>query len=61
MALTAWAVAQRPVRRHLPWCVGGLPVIGKAILAAATAWPLVLLGRTSIAWARASAAARATR
>ena len=34
-------------RRRLPWVRWGygLPVIGKAILAAATAWPLVWLGR----------------
>lgn len=35
-------------RRRLPWVqLGyGLPVVGKAILAAASAWPLVLIGRT---------------
>lgn len=36
------------IRRRLPYVRAGygLPVAGKAILALATAWPLVLLGRT---------------
>jgi MFS family permease len=46
--MTAYAGARSDRRRRLPWVrLGyGLPVIGKAILAAATAWPMVLLGRT---------------
>jgi MFS family permease len=36
-------------RRRLPWVRWGygLPVLGKAILATAFAWPMVLLGRTT--------------
>jgi len=47
--MTAYAgVRSDRFRRRLPWVRWGygLPVIGKAILAAAFAWPLVLLGRT---------------
>ena len=45
----AWAgIRSDRFRRRLPWVrVGyGLPVIGKIVLALATAWPFVLLGRT---------------
>jgi MFS family permease len=47
--LTAYAGARSDrFRRRLPWVRWGygLPVAGKSILAAATVWPLVLLGRT---------------
>lgn len=47
--VTAWAgIRSDRFRRRVPWVRAGytLPVIGKAILVGATAWPLVLLGRT---------------
>lgn len=47
--LTAYAgVRSDRRRRRLPWVRWGygLPVVGKAILASAVAWPMVLLGRT---------------
>lgn len=47
--LTAYAgVRSDRGRRRLPWVRWGygLPVAGKAILAGAVAWPMVLLGRT---------------
>ena len=47
--LAAYAGARSDrFRRRLPWVRWGygLPVAGKAILAAAYAWPMVLLGRT---------------
>jgi MFS family permease len=47
--MTAWAGARSDRRRRrLPWVRWGygLPVVGKALLAAATWWPMVLLGRT---------------
>lgn len=45
----AWAgIRSDRFRRRLPWVrLGyGLPVVGKAILVVATAWPFVLIGRT---------------
>jgi len=47
--LTAYAGARSDrYRRRLPWVRWGygLPVAGKSILAVATGWPMVLLGRT---------------
>jgi hypothetical protein len=47
--LTAYAGARSDrYRQRLPWVRWGygLPVAGKSILAVATAWPMVLLGRT---------------
>jgi MFS family permease len=47
--LAAWAGTRSDrFRRRLPWVRWGygLPIVGKAILAVATAWPFVLLGRT---------------
>lgn len=47
--LTAWAGSRSDrFRRRVPYVrIGyGLPVVGKAILIAAVAWPMVLLGRT---------------
>ncbi len=45
-ALAGWRSDR--VRRRVPYVrLGyGLPVLGKAVLAAATAWPMVLVGRT---------------
>jgi MFS family permease len=45
-ALAGWRSDR--VRRRVPYVrVGyGLPVIGKAVLASATVWPMVLIGRT---------------
>ena len=46
--LTAYAGIRSDRRRHrVPWVRWGygLPVAGKSILAAATSWPMVLLGR----------------
>lgn len=47
--LTAWAGWRSDrVRRRVPYVRAGygLPVIGKAVLASATVWPMVLIGRT---------------
>ena len=47
--VSAWAgLRSDRYRRRMPWVRAGygLPVIGKAILAAASAWPIVLFGRT---------------
>lgn len=47
--LTAYAGTRSDrYRRRLPWVRWGygLPVVGKSVLAVATAWPMVLLGRT---------------
>src|SRR4029079_588788 len=47
--VTAYAGARSDrFRKRLPWVRWGygLPVLGKAVLALATAWPVVLLGRT---------------
>jgi MFS family permease len=47
--VTAWAgIRSDRFRRRMPWVRAGygLPVIGKAILVAASSWPLVMLGRT---------------
>ncbi|HVV86669.1 MAG TPA: MFS transporter [Kofleriaceae bacterium] len=45
-ALAGWRSDR--IRRRVPYVRAGygLPVIGKSVLAAATAWPLVLVGRT---------------
>ena len=50
--LTAWAGwrsdrGPRGARRRVPWIRWGygLPVLGKAIVAASVAWPMVMLGR----------------
>ncbi len=46
--LTAYAgMRSDRYRRRLPWVRWGygLPVLGKSILAVATSWPMVLLGR----------------
>jgi MFS family permease len=48
-ALAAYAgIRSDRFRRRVPWVRWGygLPVVGKAILASAFAWPMVLLGRT---------------
>jgi len=47
--MTAWAgIRSDRMGRRVPWVrLGyGLPVLGKALLAVATTWPLVLIGRT---------------
>jgi MFS family permease len=47
--LSAWAgMRSDRFRRRLPWVRWGygLPVLGKAILAGALSWPMVLLGRS---------------
>jgi len=47
--VTAWAgIRSDRFRKRVPWVRWGyaLPVVGKAILVVASAWPFVLLGRT---------------
>jgi len=47
--VTAWAgIRSDRFRKRVPWVRWGyaLPVVGKAILVIASAWPFVLLGRT---------------
>jgi len=47
--VTAWAgIRSDRFRKRVPWVCWGyaLPVVGKAILVIASAWPFVLLGRT---------------
>ena len=61
--LAAYAGARSDrFRRRVPWVRWGyaLPVVGKAILAGAFAWPMVLLG-PSIESVKVSDRARATR